>query len=442
MKDRFTIWIKNIIDGGRIDPPDEAWSNISQNLDIEDSWQNIDKELDIDTVWNRLDHQLNEAAKMRTYEKISYVPIVALLLLLSWLGLKNEIYDEPINDNQPIAQNVISEDKADSNKTNTFNLEKPDNAQKPEIVKENSEKESENLDKKQELVKSIIKTTQKEKIQINNENKAELQPKNISSSDDITPELNKTSLKYLNSIPAVLNINFDSLNRRAPELITFSKDSVAEETDMMIWYYGIGLSANRTWLNDNRLKRASEGSSLYNAIASNNLSFKINASLNLNQNWAIQSDITVLGNIGQSYGEYINGKYKEGNINVNYNGLQIGLKRNLPSLFGTANLLNKQIIAGGYANHIYEVTQNENIFISNENNQLNISGLYKNWDFGIWGGIEMFYRLNGNYLLGTALHYKYGLNNIYKGDNEIPAYLRETNTSELSLSLILRRNSK
>ncbi len=120
----------------------------------------------------------------------------------------------------------------------------------------------------------------------------------------------------------------------------------------------------------------------------------------------------------------------------------MGIKRNLPSLFGTANLLNKQIIAGGYANHIYEVTQSENIFISNENNQLIISKLYKNWDFGIWGGIEMFYRLNDTYQLGTAVHYKYGLYNIYKGDNEIPAYLRKTNTSELSLSIILRRNTK
>lgn len=438
MKDRFTIWIKKIIDGGRIDPPDEAWNNISQKLDIQDTWQNIDKELDIDTVWNRLDQQLNEAAKMRTYERISYVPIVALLLLISWLGLKNETYEKSINDNHPIAQNLISENKADSNKTIDFNQEKPDKEQKPAIVKQKGEKESE----KQASVKSPIKTTQKEGIQINNEYKAELQPKNISSYEDITPELNKTSLEYLNSIPAVLNINLDSLNRIAPELITFSKDSVIKESDKMMWYYGIGLSVNRTWLNDNRLKRASEGSSLYNAIASNNLSYRINAGLKLNQNWAIQSDIILLGSIGQSYGEYINGKYREGNINVNYNGLQMGIKRNIPSLFGTANLLNKQIIAGGYANHIYEVTQNENIFINNENNQLIISELYKNWDFGIWGGIEMFYRLNDTYLLGATLHYKYGLNNIYKGDNEIPSYLRETNTSELSLSIILRWNSK
>lgn len=442
MKDRFTIWIKNIIDGGRIDPPEEAWNNISQKMDIQDTWQNIDKELDIDTVWNRLDHQLYETAKMRTYEKLSYVPVVALLLLLSWLGLKNEIYDKPINENQPIAQNIISEDKTDSKETNTLKQENPNNLQKPEIANHDIEKESENLDKKQESVKSAIKTTQREKVELNKDYKAEIQPKNISSNENITPEFNRTSLEYLNSIPAGLNINLDSLNRIAPELITFSKDSVNEETDKIIGYYGIGLSANRTWLNDNRLKRASEGSSLYKAIASNNLSFKFNAGLHLNQNWAIQSDITLLGSIGQSYGEYINGKYKEGNINVNYNGLQIGIKRNLPSLYGTANLLNKQIIVGGYANHIYEVTQNENILINNENNQLIISGLYKNWDFGIWGGIEIFYRLNDSYLLGTALHYKYGLNNIYKGDNEIPAYLRETNTSELSLSIILRRNSK
>lgn len=442
MKDRFTIWIKNIIDGGRIDPPDEAWNNISQKLDIENSWQKIDKELDIDTVWNRLDHQLNLAAKMRTYEKISYVPIVALLLLISWLGLKNEIYDKPINDNQSLAQNVISEDKTDSNETNTFKQEKPYNEQTPEIANQNSEKEHKNLDKKQESVKYNIKTTQKENVEINEDYKAEIQPRNILSKDDITLKLNEAYLKYLNSIPAGLNINLDSLNRGAPELITFSKDSVIEKTDKNIWFCGIGLSANRTWLNDNRLKRASEGSSLYNAIASNNLSYRINAGLNLNQNWAIQSDITLLGSIGQSYGEYINGKYKQGKINVNYNGLQMGLKRNLPRLFGEASLLSKQIIAGGYANHLYAVTQNENIFINNENNQLIISGFYKNWDFGIWGGIEMFYTLNDSYLLGTALHYKYGLNNIYKGDNEIPAYLRETNTSELSLSITLRRNSK
>jgi hypothetical protein len=54
----------------------------------------------------------------------------------------------------------------------------------------------------------------------------------------------------------------------------------------------------------------------------------------------------------------------------------------------------------------------------------------------------MFYNLNDAYQLGTIIQYKQGLNNIYKGTDQIPAYLRKTNTSELSISVVIRRYSK
>ncbi len=454
MKDRFTIGIKNVIDKGRIDPPTEAWNNISQKLDIENSWQNIDRKLDIDTVWGRIDHQLHTDARMKTYEKMSYVPIIALLLLLSWLGVKNEIYDEPINQKPAITQQIMSdqesinkgeelEQKDQINKPKSENtIQKRKNEDDSQKIRAKSEDKSTNISEELAVSSSQSKTSIENLRDSNIDYKSATNVQNLSSINTNTVEFNNTPLGHLNSIPTGLLVNFENINRKAPDFIRLAEDSIIKESKNIQWFYGIGLSGNRTWLNDNRLKRASEGSSLYSAIASNNLSFKINAGLELNQNWSIQTDLTILGSIDQSYGEYINGKYKEGNINVNYNGLQIGLKRELPNLFSVVNLLNKQIIGGGYANHIYQVTQNENIFIINENNQLQISDRYKKVDFGVWGGIEMFYRLNDSYLLGSALHYKYGLNNIYKGNNAIPAYLRETNTSELSLSIILRRNSK
>ncbi|MGJ3235632.1 hypothetical protein [Marivirga sp.] len=442
MKDRFTIWIKNIIDKGSINPPDETWDNISKKLDIENSWNNIDKELDIDTVWNRLDHQLSQDAKMRTYEKLSYVPIIALVLLFSWLGVKNEFYKNDFKKDHSIAQVEIYDDNEMNFQNKNILPEEPKTVDLP-VVKQNENYEQKTEEQDIESQKSENKFIKSEDLTIeeNNAKDSRLDAKNVFTHRDQSK--NKHSLPdYLNSMPGGLIVNFNSTNILAPEKIKLANDSVINESDKKQWYYGIGVSGNRTWLNDNRLKRASEGSRLYDAIATNNMSFKLNAGLEINQHWAIQADINILGNIGQSYGEYINGRYRMGEVNVNYNGIQIGIKRNLPYILNGNDLIRKQIVAGGYVNHIYQVNQTENVFISNEINQFIISDTYKNYDAGIWAGIEMFYQLNESYQIGTSLHYKYGINNIYKGNSEIPAYLRETNTSELSLSVILRRYSK
>lgn len=441
MTDQFTIWIKKMVNGGRINPPKEAWGNISQKMDLEDSWSNIDKQLDIDRVWDRLDHQLAQDVKMNTYEKISYVPIIALLLLLSWLGLQNEFATEPLGNTPSIAQVTSTENK-------TSEDQHPAPRKKQPFKKTQNEKSS---------VKPAA-VSEKQTSVLNSKNKSftteELNPSKPTSDDNKKADSkssaltkkkvddNKNSLNPLTSFPANLVVNLDTIDREAPSLVHFETDSILKNSDDHSWFYGIGISANRTWLQDNRLKRASTNSSLYDAIANNNISYKITTGLDLNSHWTVQADLTILGSIGQSYGEYINGKYKYGQTNVNYNGLQIGIKRDFSRILNYGTSIRKQIIIGSYANHIHEVNQSENIVISNEKNKQSISDLYRNFDMGFFVGIEMFYPIHNSYQLGTTLHYKYGLTNIYKGNNQIPAYLRKTNTSELSLSVILKRSSK
>ena len=432
-----------MVNKGRINPPDETWGNISNKLDIEDAWGNIDKNLDINTVWNRVDHQLTEDHKMKTYEKISYVPIILLLLLLSWSGLQNELYLDDSHNDKVIVEKTTTTVKPETQNRQILQKEK-------QAAKEFDKKPNKNIEQREDKSNKIIEKTDRSEIKNdlsvpdqkrnNNNSKAELKNPNVIYADQNAAL--SIAFNQINSLSGGLDVNFNIIDRRAPELINIVKDTSRENSCQNHWYYGIGVSANRTWLNDNRLKRASEGSQLFNAIATNNLSIKLNAGLEINQNWGIHTDFVFLGSIGQSYGEYINGKYLQGNVNVDYNGVQLALKRTLPSLFNQGNSLSKNLLIGGYLSHIYKVTQNEKVFISNDREQRLISNLYKSYDVGIWGGIEMFYNLNDAYQLGTIIQYKQGLNNIYKGTDQIPAYLRKTNTSELSISVVIRRYSK
>ncbi len=457
MKDNFTIWIKNKINGGSIEPPKEAWSNISNKLDIEDSWSPINKKLDIDQVWGRLDYQLDKDLKMKRYERMTYAPLLLLLLLLGWNTANNQLFTEEQNNN------VISE--ISENRSESITSKEDDQQLKDKSLQsantENLKSSKEKVTTTQQVFDKKINTAKK--ISKNNnisiegndtltERKVSLPNKNTNLINNETPDLFKERdiiaaqsailIAKLNPIEA--NLGYDSipLEQRSLDYIVIEEELKSEDKVENYWYTAIGLSANRSWLNDNRLKRATEGSQLYKATGANNLSANIQLGYVLNDNWAIHSEAIILGRVGQEYGEYINGKYRNGSIDVNYNGLKIGVRRSLPAFILPGEKNRNYILAGIYGNHIYAVNQFEGISINNESNSFNLTNNYKKLDMGIWGGIELNRKLNRDFELGAVLSYRYGLNNIYSGEDGIPSYLRKTNTSEISLTLFLRRNFK
>jgi long-subunit fatty acid transport protein len=63
-------------------------------------------------------------------------------------------------------------------------------------------------------------------------------------------------------------------------------------------------------------------------------------------------------------------------------------------------------------------------------------------DYGVVAGYEYIFPLGNQLALGTGFQTKYGLNNIFSGNEIIPDYLNSTRNASVNIILSIRYNIK
>ncbi len=147
--------------------------------------------------------------------------------------------------------------------------------------------------------------------------------------------------------------------------------------------------------------------------------------------WSIESNFSFSSNAGQSYQQYIYGRFSQREIILNYFHAEIlaGYNHRKRWIIGSGSISHSSS-AGFY----YGILNAANESIAGEKED--VSPLYRKDDYGFVAGHNLHIAVAGNLVFSPGLYFTWGIPNIYQGEHILPSLKRTHNSSvELRLSL-------
>ena len=404
----FLKWYKNIIESNDREPPESAWENIQDDLDVEQSWQVIDTYLS------------KKAATKRNY---ILAGAASILILIAFGISRYSNFNFKVKDKKPVTESVNPaetekndiENNIENASDNKFILEK-------KITKK--PKESNTLKDKNKQALLIVKEIGKDSI---TEGKIRYNNK-IKPTDDIIFE--EIDLKK-----EFFNFDYKSgIVTGKQGVFTIEKNNVHERRAFKKLYIGSTWQIANTWLLNEKTYNGLERSTLTASNTSFGSDFGVFIGTNLAKSLDLQLDINLLAKSNQSYNEYLNGKYINDKFTLNYSQVVLSFRYyRISSKFMQGE---HGVNMGGYLGYLHKASQ----MLDNE--IINLSNDYSMLDYGVFLSYEYVIPIYKQLGLGTGVRIYYGLKNIYAGNENIPAYLNKTNTASVNITFTLKYNLK
>lgn len=422
------------------EPPADAWNNIANELDIDEVWGNISEELDAD--------EQKRVVPWFWIRTAAAVLLIASTFSLAWWFTSQENNQLASENNQENA--ILPGEDADPNADDSLNGQESDDNYPSAIERDNfivSGGESDTPpnpltipgEQGQENENNDFPVLQESNSILANENRPlrENQPNNNSGSTGNTEELiNSLSNREINKL-ALADARLQS--ETAPQFIDLKAQDKGNEAiqniignDFTEGTFALGLSTaiKNTWMLNQEtidgLDRLNHNQTDVTFYPDLGLSFRYKH----NSRWSLETDLFLSSSTGQSYRQYINGKYTIRDISLRYfqSELTAGYSFQLPS-----GAFNRQIIAkpvaGIYFSYLYSAREKRN------DASLNVMNQYQNADYGIMAGHHFDISIARNFVFSPGLRIKWGLSDIYKGTDDPSAFSDQTHNRSFEFRL-------
>jgi len=390
----FNKWYKNKVESNDQDPPEIVWNTIQDELDIDQSWFFIKDHLD----------KKSDNTKVFIYSAAA----IAIILILSgalWVGILQNGREnlELISTNQ----NVLNKDTIIVNPLIIDQI-----AVSNQNNKSKTQSSSDNINNKNELTSAEIN--------------------DFVLADEL--RTNERHLAALNISGFIISNNFQIDKLKEMNQQDISTEMKTERIAFTDIYFGAtGQFANTWMLNDKTINGLGS-----NDLTKTNASFGYNVGLfigtNITKRINMQLDLDIITNNNQNYNEYINGHYVSSSLNFNYSQLALAFKYSKISKRFIRG--EHGIILGGYLGYL------RNAYQTIDGNSSSILSSYNNLDYGLMLGYEYVIPVYNKIGIGTGFRAYYGLQNIYSGDNYIPAYMNKTNNASINITLSIKYDLK
>jgi len=394
MKDLNEIY-KNLVEGNQIDPPEEIWQNISNDLDIDD-------------VWGKVTEDLNYESSLTSYDRFSFAVTSAGLILLLLVEL---FYNSP-----------------EINKFKAISLEP---ATEESSVEQRKDLNADTRDKDIKIL-----TPRRNGITLNNSlSVVDLNPNPIniiirdSNQDHRLLNLEIDYIPNLGLYP-LQEVNFPILSLQDIPIIHDEK--VVKRTRNYKAYIGVTSSIRNVWLLNDLTFRGFDENELHSTVPDFDMAIGLVSGITLSDRLATQGEMMIISNYGQKYRDYINGRYVKRDLDLDYFQLNVVFSYKLK--LHNENKLSSSILLGPYWGLLKSASEN----IGQET--LDIKSNYRQSVFGVILGYEYLWSVSPRLGLHSGLRFTYGISNIYSGNNLIPASFRKTHPGAVSLNLGIRYN--
>ena len=392
-KDKFTAWYKRQVESNPNDPPEEVWTNIQDDLDI-------------DNVWQRIASRLNAERRSIWQQPIGWYAAAAIILLFLMLYPFTE---------QPSTRSFEQELHASLQHTSASNNRQHTKTHAPSFTRY------------ERTVSEPASTTS-----MGIANYTTPAPK--STPEDDNSPLPANDLTLLNTIKSKIKSNRGGL--QLAQLTAKSRATSAteekEKSENFRFYVGISGEIGKSWLLNNKTIYSIAKSPYSSADASSQSAFGLSGGIQINPKWAVEITTFFNGNHGQIYREYMDGQLVTNSISLDY--ATINLKGRYQLFSKTLQLpVSHNLLFGTYMGYLSSASQNI------ESSSNNIKTDYRNYDIGLLIGYELDTPLFSDYILSTGVQIDPGLINIYQGNEQLPANFNKTYNASIVLNITLKR---
>lgn len=386
-KDSFEKKYKEKIENNQELPPDSAWEEIHNKLDVCDLWWRVDARLS----------SIEKETRRRRFQDVAAIIIALLLIGIIWFSdtkMKNEYNSLQISNLQlPFSDNTAKKREdvvanEDEKPLLAINMIKQDDiVPEPEIQNDQIVIRNFPDQKKDQYVPPSL--DQEQKVRLN------------------------TNIK-----PAVLQA---ADNTKAPGKKTISFENL---------YVGATGHFINSWLMNEKTINGLKSDEMTNTNLGFGSNFGLLLGFSFRDKLSLETELNVYSQLEQSYNEYLHGEYVSNQIELNYIMLNVLLKYQ----FRGFNFVQGKnyLYLGPYFSYLNTAEQ------TIENATEDVKNYYSNYDYGIIAGYEHEWFLSGNIGIGTGLRVNYGLTNIFSGTEVIPAHFYETHNLSFSFTLAIK----
>jgi hypothetical protein len=155
----------------------------------------------------------------------------------------------------------------------------------------------------------------------------------------------------------------------------------------------------------------------------------LSLSYSLNKALWLQADGYIFSKTGQEYFDYIYGHYSRKKITLRYSTFVFSAKYKIIGIRQIIHRSSLNLLAGGYLSVLHYASQEIN------SDHKNIGSQYQKFDIGLRLGSEFEMSLSDQLSLAPGLFLSLGIPNIYKGNIDIPGYLKRTHNGSAGFCL-------
>ncbi|KAB2871215.1 MAG: PorT family protein [Bacteroidales bacterium] len=387
------------LESSKDEAPEGLWNDIANSLDIDEVWDNIAAELD------------SEKRTRSIWINISWAASILLILGLGisglWLINKKSTTLNQTATLSPSANATTNNSKIQSQSIISDNTQSPSNPNKKDRLNGNQN------------IRIISNVTNSKSTENTNSDKQEE-----------TERINK--LRPINAKDLDNNISPDKHIIIAQAKV--ESDDINQVENNKKLSVGITTAIKNTWLYGNETFNAFNRNSLTKPEVNIYPDFGLDIMYELSKKWRTEASIFFKSKTGQSYQEYLYGRYSNKNISLYYTQIEVSAKYVGKERWIKSSYFNFTSTIGLYFSNLNSASET----IAGERKSVNYR--YHNNDYGIVIGNGIDLLLSNRITLSSGYRIKWGISNIYAGDSNIPSSLNKTRNSSIELRFTLYYN--
>ncbi len=192
-------------------------------------------------------------------------------------------------------------------------------------------------------------------------------------------------------------------------------------------FFFIGFTGQlaNTWMLNQKTRQGLNPEELTHTNLSFGKNFGILAGTRINERMSLQEEFYFVSQKRQGYNEYLNGQFVSSRLELDYSTLSLLIKYRI-----TENSPHF-VAAGIYGSSLNNASQKIDSQLTDVRSE------YNSMDYGLVAGYEYQYPIYGNWYLGAGLFFRYGVKNIFSGNEMIPDYLNRTQNAAFNASFSL-----
>lgn len=418
---------RNQVENSSAQAPQGLWDDIANQLDIDEVWTGVSNQLDIDDVWEGVSAELDSDRRSRSiWVYVSWAASVALLATMGvvayWLTISSPLVQPSAITSVPRVEVVKPVSSSPAGSGNENSIANP-------TAQHNAVRSS-----KTAIGEPLASHKPKE---IN-----DTHPQDSPIVADVQGNEQVTATSALGTIAPkqadVHKLAVDGTTMTLGGLMAYAPivDPVMEEAPSRRRSFSVGATSaiKNTWLFGSETMEGLDRSSLTKSDVKIYPDFGFNVRYGFSPRWSAESSLFFKSRTGQSYKEYIYGRYSSKDIALYYTQVELVAKYSSSKRWLKSNSYGFTSSLGMFYSNLTSASET----IAGESKS--VDHRYSSSDYGFVLGQDVEVMLTSRIVLSPGLRLKWGLPNIYAGEANIPSSLKRTHNRSLEFRFTVYYN--